>query len=138
MNGPRLRSGRTHWWRAGPPERGSVSIQQVILLPLVFMVVFAGLQGALYYHASTIAGAAAQDGARAAAAYDNLGSLEAGRAAAVSALAQSHGSLQNYGVAVSNTGDGATVTVTGEALSIVPGIAPGVTRSATLPWEKLT
>lgn len=134
MNG---QHSRARWWQAGPPERGSVTIQQVILLPLVFTVVFAGLQAALYYHASTVAGAAAQDGARAAAAY-TMGSLEAGRDAAESALAQSHGALRDYAVTVSGTADGATVTVTGAASSIVPGITPPVARSATLPWETLT
>ena len=44
-------------------ERGSVSIQMVILLPALFAVMFLGMQAALFYHARTVAIAAAQEGA---------------------------------------------------------------------------
>ena len=47
-------------------ERGSVSIQLVILLPALFAVMFLGMQAALFYHARTVAIAAAQEGAKAA------------------------------------------------------------------------
>ena len=46
-------------------ERGSSSIQMVILMPALFSIMFLGMQGALYYHARTVAIAAAQEGARA-------------------------------------------------------------------------
>ena len=45
-------------------ERGSSSIQMVILMPALFSIMFLGMQGALYYHARTVAIAAAQEGAR--------------------------------------------------------------------------
>ena len=38
----------------------------VMLLPLLFSVMFLGLQAALFYHARTVAITAAQEGARAA------------------------------------------------------------------------
>src|SRR5918995_1155639 len=47
-------------------ERGSVTIELVVLLPALFAVMFLGMQAALYYHAKTVAIAAAQQGARAA------------------------------------------------------------------------
>ena len=47
-------------------ERGSSSIQMVILMPALFSIMFLGMQGALFYHARTVAIAAAQEGARAA------------------------------------------------------------------------
>ena len=47
-------------------ERGSTSVQMVILMPVLFSVMFLGLQAALFYHARTVAIAAAQQGARAA------------------------------------------------------------------------
>ena len=50
--------------RWGASERGAVTIQLVMLLPVLFGIVFLGLQAALYYYAATVAGAAAQDGAR--------------------------------------------------------------------------
>ena len=51
---------------AGSGERGSTSVQMVILMPVLFSVMFLGLQAALFYHARTVAIAAAQEGARAA------------------------------------------------------------------------
>ncbi|MDZ4234574.1 MAG: TadE family protein, partial [Dietzia sp.] len=45
-------------------ERGSVAIQMVFLMPALFLVMFLGVQGALYYHAREVALAAAQEGAR--------------------------------------------------------------------------
>src|SRR3954468_9312371 len=47
-------------------ERGSATIELVILLPVLFAVMFLGMQAALFYHARTVAIAAAQEGARAA------------------------------------------------------------------------
>ena len=58
---PRSRA-RGLWWC----ERGSVSIQLVILMPAMFAVMFLGMQAALTYHARTLAIASAQEGARAA------------------------------------------------------------------------
>lgn len=115
-------------------ERGSTSIQMVVLMPALFSVLFLGLQAALYYHASTVAGAAAQDGARVAASYASSG-IAAGTTTALSALDQSHGSLQNYTVVGTAGADGPAVTVTGNSLSLIPGLTLSVTRSASLPWE---
>lgn len=123
------------WGRSS--ERGSVSIQMVVLMPLLFGIVLVAMQAALYYYAATVAGAAAQDGARVAAAYGS-GGLGSGTAAASSALDQSRGALSNHQVTGSAGADGPTITVSGEPLSLLPGMAFTVTRSATLPWEELS
>lgn len=123
------------WGRSS--ERGSVSIQMVVLMPLLFGIVFVAMQAALYYYAATVAGAAAQDGARVAAAHGS-GGTGAGTTAASSALDQSRGSLSNYQVTGSASVGGPTITVSGETLSVVPGMVFTVTRSATLPWEELS
>lgn len=128
-----LRLLRLRRW-AEKSERGSTSIQMVVLMPALFSVLFLGLQAALYYHASTVAGAAAQDGARVAASYASSG-IAAGTTTALSALHQSHGSLQNYTVVGTAGADGPAVTVTGNSLSLIPGLTLSVTRSASLPWE---
>ncbi len=119
----------------GRGERGSASIQMVVLLPALFTIMFLGLQAALYYYASTVAGAAAQDGARAAAAYGG-GGISDGMAAARSALDQSHGSLQDYMVTGAADQSGPEIIVTGSTLSVIPGLSFAVTRSANLPWER--
>lgn len=107
----------------------------VVLMPVMFSIMFLGLQAALYYYAATVAGAAAQDGARVAAAHES-GGVAAGTTAALSALDQSHGSLQNYTVTAAAGVDGPEVTVTGQSLSVLPGLTFTVTRSASLPWER--
>jgi len=133
---PRLVVGGRHPPRGG--ERGSTSIQMVMLMPALFAVMFLGLQGALYYYASNVAGNAAHEGASAASAYQNRENQGIGRQAASDALAQSHGSLQNWQVATTATVDAVTVTVTGHPLSVLPGLELRVARSATLPWERVS
>ncbi len=122
----------------GGGERGSTSIQMVMLMPALFAVMFLGLQGALYYYASNVAGNAAHEGASAASAYQNREDQGVGQAAASAALDQSHGSLQDWQVATTATLDAVTVTVTGHPLSVLPGLELRVARSATLPWERVS
>ncbi|HMM96123.1 TadE family protein, partial [Phycicoccus sp.] len=64
---PRARPPGRHPATVAPrAERGSTSVQMVILMPALFAVTFLGLQAALTYHARTLAIASAQEGARAA------------------------------------------------------------------------
>ena len=119
-------------------ERGSTSVQMVILMPVLFSVMFLGLQAALFYHARTVAIAAAQQGARAAGA--ETGSSSDGIAAAASFIAAAGGSdvLENASVTGSRTATQETVTVRGVALSVIPGWSPTVQQSATVPVERIT
>ena len=113
-------------------------MQMVLLMPALFAVMFLALQAALYSYALTVAGAAAQDGARAASAYDNRSTPGVGQTAAVAALTQSHGALENWAVATQDGTDGASVTVAGTALSVLPGFNFPVRQTATFPWERLS
>ena len=119
-------------------ERGSTSVQMVILMPVLFSVMFLGMQAALFYHARTVAIAAAQQGARAAGA--EIGSASDGIAAATSFIAAAGGSdvLENASVSGSRSPTEATVTVRGVALSVIPGWSPMVQQSATVPVERIT
>jgi Flp pilus assembly protein TadG len=119
-------------------ERGSTSVQMVILMPVLFLVMFLGLQAALFYHARTVAIAAAQQGARAAGV--ETGSSSDGIAAATSFVAAAGGSdvLENTSVSGSRTATEATVTVQGTALSVIPGWSLIVLQSATVPLERIT
>ena len=113
-------------------------MQMVILMPVLFLVMFLGLQAALFYHARTVAIAAAQQGARAAGV--ETGSSSDGIAAATSFVAAAGGSdvLENTSVSGSRTATEATVTVQGTALSVIPGWSPIVQQSATVPVERIT
>src|SRR3954470_16457311 len=101
-------------------ERGSVSIELVILLPALFAVLFLGMQAALYYHARTVAIAAAQEGARAAGA--ETGHETDGTSAADAFVTDAGGDdvLQDATATADRTATTATVTVQGFSLSVIP------------------
>ena len=119
-------------------ERGSVSIELVILLPALFAVLFLGMQAALYYHARTVAIAAAQEGARAAGA--ETGTRSDGVEAANGFVAEAGGDdvLVGANSTADRTATTVTVTVSGHSLSVIPGWTPKVVQSASLPTERLT
>ncbi len=110
----------------------------VILMPALFSVMFLGMQGALYYHARTVAIAAAQEGARAAGAQN--GTEGAGISAAASFVGDAGGNNVLPGAQMSGTRTAttATVTVTGTSLSVIPGWSPAVSQSASVPVERIT
>ncbi len=119
-------------------ERGSVSLELVILLPALFAVMFLGMQAALYYHARTVAIAAAQEGARAAGAETGREADGTSAANAFVSEAGGHDVLPGATSAASRTSTTATVTVRGFSLSVIPGWTPEVEQSATVPVERLT
>ena len=119
-------------------ERGSVTIQMVFLMPALYAVMFLGLQGALYYHARTVALAAAQEGAREAG--SETGTRDTGVATANTFLHDAGGSdvMTSTSVSASRTATTATVTVTGTSLSVIPGWHVTLTQRASVPVERLT
>ena len=121
-----------------PGERGSASIELLIILPALFAVMFLGLQAALYFHARTVAIAAAQEGARTAGA--EHGRTSDGIGAAHTFIADAGGDDVLIGAAVSGsrTATVATMRVVGKSLSVIPGWAPVVRQSASVPVERLT
>ena len=119
-------------------ERGSSSIQMVILMPALFSIMFLGMQGALYYHARTVAIAAAQEGARAAGSQN--GTAAEGVSAASSFVSDAGGRnvLPGAHMTGGRSATTATVTVTGTSLSVIPGWSPAVSQSAAVPVERIT
>jgi Flp pilus assembly protein TadG len=119
-------------------ERGSSSIQMVMLMPALFSIMFLGMQGALYYHARTVAIAAAQEGARAAGSQN--GTAAEGVSAASSFVSDAGGRdvLPGAHMTGGRSATIATVTVTGTSLSVIPGWSPAVSQSASVPVERMT
>lgn len=118
-------------------ERGSASVELVVLMPLLLLILFSGVQGAVYYHASTLALGAAQEGARVAA-RENA-TLTAGTSAAKGFVTEVAGdSLTAVTVTGTRTPATATITVRGSSLSLVPGWTPTVEQSASRPVERIT
>ncbi len=131
-----------HRARAAPVRRGedagSATVQIVVLMPALFLMMFTGMQAALIYHARTVAIAAAQEGARAAAA--QYSSAEAGDLAAEQFIASAGGTDVLRGLTVTATRDATTVSVvvTGTTMSVVPGWVPQIAQSASAPVERVT
>ena len=119
-------------------ERGSVSIELVILLPALFAVMFLGMQAALFYHARTVAIAAAQEGAKAAGGEN--GKEADGVSAASSFVVEAGGDdvLPGATATANRTATTVTVTVRGHSLSVIPGWNPVIVQSASLPVERVT
>jgi Flp pilus assembly protein TadG len=120
--------------RPGSDERGSSAVEMAIIFPVTVFVIFGILQFGLWYHAASIARSAAQEGARAASAYQ--ASAAAGSAGADQVLHDNAGGLiSRVRVVPYRDGEVATVTVSGRALQLVPFIPLAVQASATAPVE---
>ena len=121
------------------PDRGSVSLELVIVFPAVLLIIFGGMQGALLYYARSVALAAAQEGSRAAGA--ETGSAGLGQSVATGFVQRAGGSdvLQAAQVTASRSATVATVTVSGRSLSLVPGLSGlPVSQTASVPVERIT
>jgi len=119
-------------------ERGSASIELVILLPALFAIMFLGLQAALVYHARTVAIAAAQEGARTAGA--EHGRASDGISAATLFIRDAGGDdvLRSATASADRSQTRAVVTVQGFSLSVIPGWRPRIVQSASVTVERVT
>lgn len=123
-------------WVSAQRERGSSSIQLVLLMPALFAVMFLGLQAALMYQGRELAIAAAQEGAREAAA--EHGTADGGISTAYSYLETSTAGLSGTSVTGWRDGAVASITVTTQTTSVIPGWNPTITQSASMPVERIT
>lgn len=108
----------------------------MLLMPALLLVMLLGWQAALIYQARTVALAAAQEGARSAAAEN--GSAAAGMAAASSFVAASTSGVSASQVSGSRSATTAAVTVRTISQSVIPGWRPAITQTASLPVERIT
>jgi len=118
-------------------ERGSATLQLVVLLPLLFTALFVGVQAAVWYQARTIACAAAQIGATAGAA-ENASAGDGIAAASHFAQAKGGDVLAGSTVNGRRTATTVTVSVRGAALSVIPGMRFRVDQSVSAPVERIT
>ena len=119
-------------------DRGSVTIELVILLPALMAVLFLGMQAALYHHARTVAIAAAQEGARVAAAEHGREAPGISAARQFVEVAGGDDVLTSPSVTANRTAARATVVVSGYSLSVIPGWRPEIRQSASMPVERLS
>ena len=116
-------------------RRASV-LALMIIVPVVLLAVFATVQAALVFHAQSIVEAAAQDGLRAAQAYN--GSQGDGMAAATLLLDQAGGNglITGRSVQVDRGPAVARVEVRGQVVTLVPGWSRAVSGIAEGPVER--
>ena len=115
-------------------DRGNGTLTAAILAPAVLALVFTIIQAGLWGNARTVATAAAQVGALAARGTDVAGSAEA---AARAYLAQTSGGMSDVTVTAAR-GTEVSVTVTGRAPSLVPGLNLEATGTAQAPVDRIT
>lgn len=124
-----------HRLHRGGAERGSMSLQAVILFPVFIVLIFGILQGSFWMHAQNLAQSAASSGYSSAKSY-NAGD-GAGQSAASAILSNGASSIRNTNVSISRSGTNVTVTVTGLGPSILPGWGgPGVSATVSGPIEQ--
>ncbi|MHB1615126.1 MAG: TadE/TadG family type IV pilus assembly protein [Actinomycetes bacterium] len=119
-------------------ERGSFTLELAVLFPVFLLLVLVIVQAALYFFARSIALSAAQRGADTAR-LQGHNPAEGLTAATRFATEQGNGVLT--ALAISTAGSTATqvsVTVTGRALTIVPGLGFTIRQVATAPRETYT
>lgn len=127
-----------HARRVGSDDRGSTSLQLVIVFPALLLAFLGALQAGLFYQARAVALAAAEEGARVASTEN--GTAGGGRRAAASFASRAGGSwLQGQSVSGSRGTTTATITVTGHSLSLLPGYNGfAISQTARLPVERIT
>jgi Flp pilus assembly protein TadG len=108
----------------------------VVCLPVFFLLVIAGIQYALWSHASHLARAAAEQGSQVASGYGSTPS--AGTQAAQNFIATTGpGTLTNPQVSTSTLSGGvAQVTVTGRAQALIPWLDLTVSATSNAPIQE--
>lgn len=123
-------------WLHDTARRGS-TVAFAILAPMAIILLFMGIQGALYYHARTVAVAAAEESLKQAAAHH--GSAGAGTAAGYAFVAASGpGVLQTPVIAVARGPATATVSITGKPPTLLWFWHPTVQVEMAKPVERIT
>ena len=120
-------------------QRGSSPLELVVVFPVVLLILFGIVQGALFYYARSTALAAAQEGSRAAGAETGTAGVGQQTAAEFVDRVAGHQLLQTPQIKATRTATTATVTITGQSLSLLPGIDGWhITQTASVPAERIT
>jgi hypothetical protein len=128
---PRLIRGRKILRRN---DSGSHAVEFAIVAAPLLIVTFMVLQAALVFHARSMALAAATQGAQVARGYNS--SLTAGKNKAESFLGTVGTGLEDPEVEAEESVTDVTITVRGEAISIIPFLTFEVAQTASGPKER--
>lgn len=117
-------------------QRGSVTIEMVIVFPLLLIMLFLVVQGGLWFHHRNIALTAAQEGARASAVYE---ATSASGVNTATNFALQAGAI-DPSVTVNRGATTVTVTVSVASPDLIPWVMPvsTITQSASMPVERIS
>jgi Flp pilus assembly protein TadG len=115
-------------------ERGAGAVEFIVVMPVLMLIFLLLVQWSVQLHNDRIVHAAAREAAVEAAAWD--GGATAGRQTANSYLDDLGSDLANTSVEVNMGPTDATVTVSGDVLTFLPGLHIRVSARATVPKER--
>lgn len=116
-------------------EQGSETLSAAMLYPLFLLVIFTVIALALYGFAVSTAQSAASACAESA---RNFTATAADGQTAAHAVLSSTDSLTDPSVSVDRTGTVTTCTITGSVLTPMEGLLPRISRSVSMPTERVT
>ncbi len=122
--------------RRARSDRGSATLETVVLWPAVFLLIFGIVHAGIWFHARNIALTAAQEGARTGSVNNGTG----GAARATEFVDETSGDniIQVERIAESSDADSVTVTIVGSSTTLIPGWTVDVTQSSTAPIKRWT
>ncbi|MGW4984098.1 TadE family protein [Streptomyces mirabilis] len=115
-------------------DRGAMALELSTVMPLAFLMLFALIQGGVWFHGRSVAHHAAQQALDAQRAYN--AAPGAGQAAARDFLERMGGSLSSARIEIEDNGDQVSVQVTGDVINLVPGWDGHVNQRVQAPKEK--
>ena len=122
-------------------DGGAATLELVVLFPILLLLIFGTIQGALYFHGRNVVLAAAQQGVRAAR-LDGQPDRSATAERQTRQFLLDTGELSNLDgltVVVSLDANQVRVTVSGRTVSLLPGVpGPRVTQTAAGSLERFT
>lgn len=121
--------------RRGRGDAGAAATELVIAMPALLLLILVSVHVGLWFHARSLADAAAQEGARGARV---LGATDADGEARANQMLDDLGPtvVTDRTVTVTRTATTVTVVVTGHAPAVIPGLVLDVRSSATSPIEE--
>lgn len=134
---PRRHRGRWRDARARlrSDDRGSSTVEFVICAAVMVLLLLMVVQIGVWYHTRAVAQTAARHGLDHVRTVD--GSTEAGIGAANEFLAQSGNGLDDPNVSASRTFETSTVSVSGNVVTILPGVRLTVNVTVDAPTERV-
>lgn len=125
----------------GAGERGAATLELVVLFPVLLLLIFGVIQGALFFHGRNVALAAAEQGVRAARLDGQPNPAGTAQEHARQFLLDTGeiDNLSDLSIVPAVTGEQVRVTVTARTVSLLPGLpGPQFSQTAAGPVERFT